>query len=491
MSEGGIISGRTVQGTLRLEADVAIIGSGAGGAVAAYELSKAGKRVVVLEAGKHVRPEDFTQREIDTLERVYVDGGGQVSASGAVNVLQGACIGGSTVINGEVCFRTPDFVLHEWATRYGVPGLSSGTLAPVFEDVERMINVTTNEGRYLEPGRKMEEGMRALGIEVKPIARNVDGCRGCPYCFFGCAYGCKQSMDQSYLPAAAREGATIYSEARVEVLRMGGPVATGVRARTPYGFVDVDAKATIVACGAIQTPLMLLDHGLGGAQVGHHLAVHPVFFASGVYDEAKPEQLSTMLATYSDAFMDRGFLLECGSGSRAFGAVGAPGFGRAHKELARRIKNVWGGGAIVRDSPGPGRVKRGKKGDKVIEYDYDEATKRKIRDALKTMTEILLASGAHEVYFATVEPRLFRTRADIASIDRMPLGPADIAAVSYHPQGTARMGVVTDHDGRVKSTDNLYVMDASLFPTPVGVNPQVSVMALSALLARRLAGHLG
>lgn len=482
--------GAGIQGIEELEADVVVVGSGAGGAVAAFELASAGRDVLILEAGRHFKPSDFTQRELDTIQTVYVDQGGQGPADGSLSILQGRCVGGSTVVNGEVCFRTPEVVLNEWATRYGVPDFTKADLAPVFEEVEKRVNVTVNEKRYLETGTMMSRGMKALNIDVKPVSRNVKGCRGCVYCFFGCAYGCKQSMDQSYLPAAVEASARIVSQAEVTRIKMTGDRATGVVAKTPHGELAVSAKAVVVACGAIQTPLLLIDNHLGGPEVGQHLAVHPVYFVTGLFEEAKPDDAGAMLATYTDVFVEDGFMIETGSGSLAFGATGVPGIGRAHKEQLRDLKYMWGGGAIVRDTGSLGRVRRNRKGAKVIDYKLDAVTQEKVRGALKKMAEIQFAAGAKKVWFTTVPPRILNGPDDIRSLDQIGLGPADITAVSYHPQCSARMGTVTDCNGVVIGTKNVYVMDGSLFPTPVGVNPQISIMTVSTVLSRRLAAAL-
>jgi choline dehydrogenase-like flavoprotein len=482
-----IRDGKEIRGSERLDCDVLIIGSGAGGAASAYELASAGRDVLVLEAGPHMRPQDFTQRELDTIRRIYVDRGAQGPADGSLAIYQGSCVGGSTVINAEICFRTPEEVLVEWAKRFGVPDMSPSELVPVFEEVEKMVNVTPNEQRFLAGGKQFDRALRAVGIEPKPLARNVKGCRGCQYCLFGCAYGCKQSMDQSYLPAAMRKGARVISEARVEGLDLDGGAARGARARTPNGILEVRAKAVVVACGAIATPLLLMDHGLGGSEVGRHLSVHPVVAPTGWYDDEMPERVDSMAASYTDAFVSDGYLVETATGSPAFVAQFAPGFGRAHKELVRNLKHSSFAGGVIRDRHGPGRVLRDKKGKKVIEYALDEASKIQVRKAMKKISEIAFAGGARKVSLPTVAPFFLESTDDLRRIDSLPLGPADITLISYHPQGTARFGSVTDYDGAVRGAKNLYVMDASLFPTPVGVNPQISIMTVATVLARKLA----
>ena len=473
----GMLSGRSVHGTQTRNVDVVVVGSGAGGASAAYELSNAGLEVLVLEAGPSVRPEEFNQRELDTVKRFYVDQGVQGPADGSISVLQGRMVGGSTVINGEVCFRIPDFVLEEWQRNFDVRGLSSSEMKSAFETVERMIHATPNEERYLGSGRKFAEGLVKLGVEAKPVSRSVKDCRGCCYCFFGCAYGCKQSTDQSYLPAAFAKGASLVSEARVEKIKLEAGRATG----------DVTARAVVLSCGSIETPLMLLDHGLGGRDVGRHLALHPVLLVLGYFEDDQHAYRNAMISSYSDAFVGDGFLVELAAATPPFAA----GFGRAHKQAVRDVGKASGGAAIIRDVGSLGRVRRGRGGAKVIDYALDAPTKHKVRRAMRKMGEIAFAAGAKKLAMPLTVPFEPTSVDDLRAIDALGVGPADITFVSYHPQGTARLGSVTDLDGAVRGARDLYVMDASLFPSPVGVNTQEPVMGVATVLARRLADRMG
>jgi choline dehydrogenase-like flavoprotein len=471
--------------------DVVVVGSGAGGASAAYELAAAGLQVAVLEAGPHVRPEEFTQREMDTIKRLYVDQAAQGPADGSISILQGRMVGGSTVINGEVCFRIPDFVLETWAAEHGVRGLSPSEMKDAFETVERMINATPNTGRSLIAGRRFAGGMSKLGIEPKPLVRNVKGCQDCCYCFFGCAYGCKQSTDRSYLPAAMEKGAVVVSEARVQRVVLDGGRATGVVARTPEGRLEITARAVVLACGAVETPLMLIDHGLGGREVGRNLKVHPVVSVLGWYDDEQTEYRNAMLSQYADTFIRDGIVIELYGASPAFLGPFVPGFGADHKRAVRDLAHASGGAAVVRDDRAVGRVSRGRRGEKVIEYALDVQGRERVRRALKTLSEIALASGARRVTVSPLtRPLEVSSTAELRRLDDVALGPADIVLTSYHPQGTARLGVVTDFDGAVRGVRDLYVMDASLFPSPVGVNTQVPVMGVSTVLARRLGERL-
>ena len=485
-----IRSGSSVVGIKEHDVDVVIVGSGGGGAPAAFELASAGLDVLVLEAGPHVRPEEFSQRPLDSVRRTYVDKGGQETHDGSVLVLQGSCVGGSTVVNGEVCFRIPDEVLTEWTRDFGIEGIDPDTMAPIFAEVEEHIHATDEDGKHLDGSVLTMPGMVKLGLNPKPVKRNVKGCRGCNYCFFGCAYGCKQSMDQSYLPQGMAEGAKVISDARVECLTIDGNVVREVVARTPHGTLKVRAKSVVLACGAIATPLMLLDHQLGGPEVGKNLAVHPICAPFGWYPDAQPQRSSSMVGAYTDAFKEEGVLIESVSVPRDYLAAFIPGIGREHRDLARNIDHVATMGAVVRDTGGLGRVARDRNGKKRITWKLDHATERKVRTGMRRVAEIHFAAGATKVTLPSLDVVTIQRGESLSPIDQLPLGAADITFVSYHPQGTAPLGLVTDQNARVKGTDNLYVMDTSLFPSPVGVNTQVPVMAIATLMARRLADQM-
>ncbi|HAJ41346.1 MAG TPA: GMC family oxidoreductase, partial [Alcanivorax sp.] len=219
------------QSALTLDADVVIVGSGAGGAVAGYELARRGKKVVILEAGPYVPSKDFTERFPESLETLYQDHGGQTNKSGDLLVLQGACVGGSTVVNGCVCFRTPDFILQDWQRDFGLSDLTAEELAPYFDRVEKNLSIEENkEHEIARHGQLIRAGANKLGWSVKPFKRNIRECALTGHCLSGCKTERKQSMLVSYLPWATAHGARIYADTRVtEVLADGGR-ARGVRA---------------------------------------------------------------------------------------------------------------------------------------------------------------------------------------------------------------------------------------------------------------------
>ena len=215
------------QTTLSLSADVVVVGSGAGGAVMAYELARAGKTVIVLEAGPYVPSSEFKEEIAHAMDTLYADHGGQTNKDGDILVLQGHCVGGSTVVNGCVAFRTPDFVLETWQRDHGLTDLTPETLAPYFQKVEERLSIHENqEAEINRNSAKVREGCEKLGVSWKPLKRNIKNCALTGHCLSGCATDRKQSMLVTYLPWAVAEGAKIYADTKVvKVLSENGKAA--------------------------------------------------------------------------------------------------------------------------------------------------------------------------------------------------------------------------------------------------------------------------
>ena len=197
--------------SLELNADAVIIGSGAGGAIAAYELAKAGKKVVVLEAGPYIPSEKFTEMMAVSMDQLYADHGGQANTAGAISILQGACVGGSTVVNAALCFRTPDYYLDLWGKKFGLTNLTPKVMRPYFEKVEANLGIAPNKPYETSPGAELlKGGMKKLNLPEGNAKRNIRNCAMTGFCFAGCKSDRKQSMMVPYLPWAVAQGAQNY-----------------------------------------------------------------------------------------------------------------------------------------------------------------------------------------------------------------------------------------------------------------------------------------
>jgi len=280
---------------LNWDADAVVIGSGAGGAIAAHELAKSAKKGIVLEAGPYVPSEKFTEMLAVSMGQLYADHGGQNNATGDIAILQGACVGGSTVVNAALCFRTPDHYLHAWGKDFGLTNLTPAVMKPYFELVERNLRINTVAGHETSAGAELiGKGLDKLRLPRGKARRNVKDCVMSGACFSGCASDRKQSMLVTYLPWAVSHGAKIVADTRVTRILTTEGRASGVEAEvidpaTGQKKADVVVKAPLVvlAAGPVQSPILLLRSGIANSsgQVGKNFACHPTMSVTGIFEQ--------------------------------------------------------------------------------------------------------------------------------------------------------------------------------------------------------------
>ncbi|MCG8669682.1 MAG: GMC family oxidoreductase [Pseudomonadales bacterium] len=503
-----VITGADVKQTeLELEADAVIIGSGAGGAVMAFELAAAGKRVVILEAGAYVPSEQFNEQLPDMIETLYAGHGAQTNIQGDLAILQGQCVGGSTVVNGCVAFRVPDFILQEWSRDHGLTDITPELLEPYFDKIEKRLSVHENFPHEINANsRKLADGANKLGWSVKPLKRNVKDCGLTGHCLAGCKTDRKQSMLVTYLPWALEKGATLMSNTRVTQITTESGEANGVVAETHHpetgekvSDVRVKAKVVVLAAGAIQSPIVMMQSGLGNrsGMVGKNFACHPSIMIAGEFDKPVHIWRGAMLGVYVDEFEhpDKGgFVLEGGgAGPLEISAAVDVGAGDAYVDFINKAKNLASCVSLIHDhNVGEVRLEDGKK---VIDYQLSDKDFPSMIAAIKAAAQIYFAAGAKRVYLPTVQSLWVDSEDQIDEVlATVKNEPFTFRMVSYHPQGTLRMGAkkessVVSSKGEVHDVKRLFVADASLFPTSILVNPQMSVYAMSSYIADNLLGE--
>ena len=515
-----------------IEADVVVVGSGAGGGVIAAELTRAGRSVVVVEAGPFLDEAHLPTDEMDAYDRIYLDHGLLTTWDGSITMLAGAAVGGGTLVNWMTSIAAPEDVRAEWAHDHGIEGIEGSAFDADVALVERDLGV--GPATVIPPkDGVILRGAAALGWEAAPIRRNAVDCGDCGSCPFGCPRGTKQSTMRVHLAAATAGGARIVDRARVtRVLIEAGRVA-GVEAelqvvagpdepsaapsiRRPVQATRrlvVRAKQVVVAGGALRTPAVLLGSGLDHPAIGRHLRLHPVPVIAGIFDDPIDMWHGTMQAARSLQFgrpecARNGYVIESAPGHPGLIALALPWEGTdAHADLLGRIRHVAPLIGITRDG-GEGRVRLTASGRARIDYRLDERGVATLRHALVSMAGIARAAGARQILAAGTPPRWhgrtgFGPGAEARSfvVFEDALRTFDFSAnrgsvFSAHQMGSVRMGGPTDHPcdpaGRVRSRaggviPGLYVGDGSLFPTGIGVNPMITIMVLAQRVARTVA----
>jgi choline dehydrogenase-like flavoprotein len=487
--------GSAIRGERRVRVDACVIGTGAGGAPVAKELAEGGMSVAMLEEGERFTTDDFTARPREMTARLYRDAA-QIATAGNVPIVMplGSAVGGTTLVNSGTCFRTPPPVLEMWRERFGLDALSAAELDPYFRRVERELNVVqvpaSIAGRNADVVRR---GAEALGWSGDYVWRNVRGCVGSGVCNFGCPTSAKQHVGITYVPRAWDAGAVTFTGTRARRITMRDGRARGVEAScSGGGRLIVDCDVVVVACGAIHTPLFLRRQGLGleSGELGRNLAIHPATAVRALFDEPIDMARGVPQSYFVDEFADEGIMLEGAAGPPDYAAMSLPFAGERHRELMLRYQHMSQFGLMVSD------VSRGfvrERGGRVeIRYDVCAEDVATFSRGVELLCELYAAAGATMLYppvegVGTLRPD------DLDALRSRDVRARDLTLLAFHPLGTARADArpahgVVDSSLRVHGCEGVYVADGSVVPSSIGVNPQITIMALATRLAYHLLG---
>ena len=500
-------------GDTTLEADVCIVGSGAGGGVIAGVLSEQGLSVVVLEAGGYFDEPDFNQLEIAAYQNLYWRGGPTLTADGNVSLLAGSCLGGGTVVNWTNALRTPARVREQWEQEFGLKGLAGADFDQHLDTIWQRLSVTDRCSQLNRPQQRMKAGAEQLDWSFKPVHRNTDersySFDTAGYLGFGDHTGAKQSTVKTYLRDAYERGALLVTCCRAERILVERDRAVGVEAAWSdpqsgrRAQVRVRAAQVVVACGALESPALLLRSGIGGPAVGRYLRLHPTTATVGYH----PEDLHAWKGAPQAGLVDEhesiehghGFLIETPQYTTALAASALPYTdARTHKSLMSNFRRAATFIAVLRDR-GYGQVTINHDGNAVVHYEVtDELDVRNAHRAIEAQARLHAAAGAQQILAAAGYDELptWHCGEDlekfIAGAQRIPLQRGGWKLFSAHQMGTCRMGTdprtsVADPWGQLHHVTGLWIGDASAFPTATGANPMITIMALAHRTAETIA----
>ncbi|MFT6154633.1 MAG: choline dehydrogenase-like flavoprotein [Crocinitomicaceae bacterium] len=504
-----------IQSDATIEADVIIIGTGAGGGVTAEVLSQAGLKVVMIEEGGLKTSDDFNMDEIKAYGDLYQEGAARATKDGAFSIFQGRTVGGTTVVNWTSSFRTPASTLTHWKDVHGVKGLSPAEMKPYFEQMEKRLNV---EKWKMAPNANndiLKKGCEKNNWSWSVIPRNVAGCWDLGYCGTGCPTNAKQSMLVTTVPEALKNGGSLYyncsahklvfSNNKVESVEC---IAIGKDGKTPTGVkLSFKAKHIVLSGGGINNPGLLLRSNAPDPhnRIGKNTTIHPVNANVAKMPDTVNPFYGAPQSIYSDQFQwpadgEMGFKLEVPPMQPAMGGqiLGFHGFRLV--DTMKDLPNLQGTIALMRDgfteeSQG-GSVELDSGGKPILDYPLTGYIWKGLRKAHHAMAEIQFAAGAKQVMPLHHDATFYKTLAECKiAIDKLPQEIHRQRLLTAHIMGGCSMGEdqrtsVINSDGRFHHADNLSIIDGSVFPTSIGANPQLSVYGLALKMATNLAKQL-
>ena len=493
---------------LELSADLCVVGSGAGGAMAATVAAEAGLKVVVLEAGAFIPPSQMTQREEEMLPQLLWANGGRTTADRGVHIHQGRAVGGSTTHNINLCGRIPEPIRLEWTRTRGLKELPAERWEALYAQVEQTLGVgEVPPELWNRHNRLLLDGCEALGWRGGGLRHNRTGCIGSGFCLLGCAYDAKNNAAKMLIPRLVAAGGELISRCQAVVVQHSGGEVSGVEAvalapvtRRPLGRVTVKAPRVCLSASATATPAILLRSDVPdpSGTTGRSLRIHPALVAAGEFGspvrawEGIPQTTDcTEHLDFAAAHPASGETPDR-AGLRtwivpAFAhpvgtATMIPGLGAAHRHLLSRYERLAVFSGMIHDTT-TGRVRP--QGDLGVRIDYwpNAADRRELVFGMVACAKLLLAAGARKVFIPTNPVQEFGPSDSLAAVEAMDLDKGAIDVTAVHPMGSVPMGddpatAAVGSDGRHHHLAGLWIADGSLFPTSIGVPPQISIYAM-------------
>lgn len=488
--------------------DVCVVGSGAGGSVVAKELAEAGVSVILLEEGGYYQTKDFqTTDTIGSVTKLMRDGGSTV-LFGKPNVMvaEGRCVGGSTTVNGGMCWRTPEKILKRWQWESGLADLTPERMEFFFNRVEKIISV----GPVIPEARNkdadlLKKGAEKLKYKVKANLRNNHYCVGTNQCITGCPTGGKQPPLLTYIPAFIKAGGRLYSNCRVKKVKIRGGRAAGVVgsivdpvSKKKKYKIKIRSKITIVCGGAIQTPALLMRSHLPdiSKQLGKNLFIHPNAKLIGVFDKTVNAWKGVNQAYQVTEFIDEGIIMGVNFVPPGVFSLAFPFYGGNFLKMVKDIYHHSVVGAALIEDTSRGEIINLPFDQTVVKYQLNGQDFEKVKRATALLAEIYFAAGAKHVYLPFSSLHEIHTIDEIKKIYEYPIHLTDLELMTVHIMGSCKMGSrpeasVINPYGESHAIKGLFVADASVFPSSIGVNPQETIMALATRTAFHIADNLG
>jgi choline dehydrogenase-like flavoprotein len=448
--------------------DFIIIGSGTSGGVLAYYLTKAGAKCLLLEAGKAFSAKTFPNNEMDYSAQLFWNGGMEFNSDVTLAFLRGKCLGGGSVVNQCLLDRFDDFAWDLWRSASNIDFFTSAQMAPHYDEIESQLSIQEIPERHFNRNaRLMKEGFEKLGYHWKPLRRGQRDCQidegnDCMACLGGCHRDSKQSTLVTFIAWAREMGLEIWPEFHVEYLRATPQGVTVIGTQGEQTRREVSAPKVILAGGALGTTALLLRSGFKAKlpALGQGFYCHPQWMVFGLFDEPIDAHKGAFQAIKSDdaRFRRGGFKLENVFAPPIGVALLLPGFGPRHHALMKRYRSMGCMEVAVRDTT-PGELVLDRSGRLRIHKKLGTEDRQRRQRGLSVIEEVFRAVGAREIIISSVG-----------------LG---LHLMGGCPMGTDPKNSVVNERFQLHGFPNIFVADSSIFPAAPGINPALTIMALS------------
>jgi choline dehydrogenase-like flavoprotein len=475
--------------------DVAVVGGGAGGCAAAAKLASAGLKVALIEEGKQYQPKDFKPNTIWALKNLYQQNGTRMMGGETPMLLPGGKgLGGSTLINSAICFRTPSEILEDWRVNLGCHTIDTAHFDELFRDLYTKLKIAPNPMAVQGKNNTVfHEGAQKLGLDGHFMPRNAPGCIGCGVCQYGCVSGGKLSADRALLaPAMATGDITLFTGWKAVSLDTHQGRATDLTIDNGTSTQVLRADQYVLSMGPIGSPTFIEKNGLSSSpHLGKHLTVHPTSGLVARYDRDIYPWRGVTQGYYVDNWQE-GYLIQTFTVTpdQYYMVLQTP-LGEETMEHMQNLHQIGSAGVLVHDTDSVGSVSVGLSGKPIIKYALGNHDRKTLIKGLYKTAEVFFAAGARMVSTGRRNQRMARTMKEFRQLLPLNTPTTELATYASHPMGTVRMGgdpekSVVDPAGRLRPLTNVRVADASIFPTSLGVNPQVTTMALATMVAENL-----
>lgn len=502
-----------------LQADLCIIGSGAGGSMAAMVAAQSGMKVIVLEAGAFVTPDMMTQREEDMFPKLFWESGARNNTDNNIHIYQGKGIGGSTLHNLNLIRRIPESILQQWFKQRNLKSLNLHDWNNLYTEVEQMLGVSSITAENLNANNLLlKQGCEALGWRGGLMKHNRSGCVGSGFCEVGCAFDAKNNACKILIPEAVKAGTEFISQCEVSKILHSNNRVTGVEAyiidagrQATKQKIEIKANRVCLSASATGTASIILRSGLPHPEgsVGQTLHIHPAVMVAGKFAhpvkawQGIPQSYECTEFLNFEQEVSREENPEIGIEKKASRlwiitafahpmgtSTLLPGYGKRHAELMKQYANLAVFTAMLHDQT-CGSIKPKSKLGFEINYRLTPSDSNELRQGIKACAKLMLAAGAQAAIIPTNPVMEITSEMDLKKIDALEITKQSIDLAAVHPMSTVPMGddknvSAVDSTGRYLHTEGLWVADGSLFPTSIGVAPQLSVYAMGLHVGRNI-----